>query len=85
MPWPSGADIAGHQQAIVSGVAGPNARINGQNLIRKIDIRGVPSSQGLDFFNSITPHDAYARPLETARPAASVLPLSRHGTPRASA
>ncbi len=36
-----------------------NALINGQNLLRKIDIRGVESSQGLDFFKSITPNDSY--------------------------
>lgn len=41
--------------------ANPNANnlINGQNLVRKIDIRGVPSSQGLDYFKSITPNDSY--------------------------
>lgn len=36
-----------------------NALINGQNLVRRIDIRGVPSSQGLDYFKSITPNDSY--------------------------
>jgi outer membrane receptor protein involved in Fe transport len=36
-----------------------NAAINGQSLVRGIDIRGIGSSQGLDFFKSITPNDSY--------------------------
>jgi iron complex outermembrane receptor protein len=36
-----------------------NAAINGQSLVRGIDIRGIGSSQGLDYFKSITPNDSY--------------------------
>ena len=41
--------------------AGPtaNAAINGQGLVRGIDIRGIGASQGLDYFKSITPNDSY--------------------------
>jgi len=36
-----------------------NAAINGQSLVRGIDIRGIGSSLGLDYFKSITPNDGY--------------------------
>lgn len=36
-----------------------NAYVNATALVRKIDIRGIPSSQGLDYFPSITPDDSY--------------------------
>ncbi len=36
-----------------------NAAINAQSLVRGIDIRGIGSSQGLDYFKSITPNDSY--------------------------
>ena len=36
-----------------------NAAINGQSLVRGIDIRGIGSSLGLDYFKSITPNDSY--------------------------
>jgi hypothetical protein len=36
-----------------------NAAINGQGLVRGIDIRGIGSSLGLDYFKSITPNDSY--------------------------
>ncbi|MEO6244067.1 MAG: hypothetical protein ABIQ12_01420 [Opitutaceae bacterium] len=36
-----------------------NAAINGQGLVRGIEIRGIGSSLGLDYFKSITPNDGY--------------------------
>ncbi len=36
-----------------------NAAINGQSLVRGIDIRGIGASQGIDYFKSITPNDGY--------------------------
>ena len=36
-----------------------NAAINGQSLVRGIDIRGIGASQGIDYFRSITPNDGY--------------------------
>jgi hypothetical protein len=36
-----------------------NAAINGQSLVRGVDVRGIGSSLGLDFFKSITPNDSY--------------------------
>ena len=36
-----------------------NPFVNATSLTRKIDIRGIPSSQGLDYFHSITPDDSY--------------------------
>jgi iron complex outermembrane receptor protein len=36
-----------------------NPYVNATSLTRKIDIRGIPSSQGLDYFHSITPDDSY--------------------------
>jgi len=36
-----------------------NAAINGQGLVRGVDIRGIGSSLGLDYFKSITPNDGY--------------------------
>ena len=36
-----------------------NAAINGSLLVRGIDIRGIGSSLGLDYFKSITPNDGY--------------------------
>ncbi len=36
-----------------------NAAINAQSLVRGIDIRGIGSSQGLDYFKNITPNDSY--------------------------
>ncbi|MDP3069846.1 MAG: hypothetical protein Q8N18_06130 [Opitutaceae bacterium] len=36
-----------------------NAAINGQGLVRGIEIRGIGSSLGLDYFKSITPNDSY--------------------------
>lgn len=41
--------------------AGSNANnhIGGANIVRRFDIRGVRASEGLDYFRSITPNDAY--------------------------
>jgi iron complex outermembrane receptor protein len=41
--------------------AGPtaNAAISGERLIRGIDLRGIGSSLGLDYFKAITPNDSY--------------------------
>src|ERR1043166_6621235 len=36
-----------------------NPYVNATALTRKIDIRGINSSQGLDYFQSITPDDSY--------------------------
>ena len=36
-----------------------NPYVNATSLTRKIDIRGIPSSQALDYFHSITPDDSY--------------------------
>ncbi|MDO8539337.1 MAG: hypothetical protein Q7S40_02770 [Opitutaceae bacterium] len=36
-----------------------NPYVNATALTRKIDIRGIPSSQALDYFQSITPDDSY--------------------------
>jgi iron complex outermembrane recepter protein len=36
-----------------------NSYVNATALTRKIDIRGINSSQGLDYFQSITPDDSY--------------------------
>ncbi len=36
-----------------------NAAINGSLLVRGVDIRGIGSSLGLDYFKSITPNDSY--------------------------
>jgi iron complex outermembrane recepter protein len=36
-----------------------NAYVNATGLTRKIDIRGINSSQALDYFQSITPDDSY--------------------------
>ncbi len=36
-----------------------NAAINGSLLVRRVDIRGIDSSLGLDYFKSITPNDSY--------------------------
>ena len=41
--------------------AAPNANnyLGGPNLVKKIDVRGIGASQGLDFFKSITVDDSY--------------------------
>ncbi len=36
-----------------------NAAINGQSLVRGIDIRGIGASQGIDYFKNITPNEGY--------------------------
>ena len=36
-----------------------NAAISGERLIRGVDIRGIGSSLGLDYFKTITPNDSY--------------------------
>lgn len=36
-----------------------NASINGQRVISEINIRGIGSSQAVDYFKSITPNDSY--------------------------
>jgi hypothetical protein len=36
-----------------------NAAISGERLTRGIDLRGIGSSQGLDYFKGITPNDSY--------------------------
>ncbi len=36
-----------------------NSYVNATALVRKIDVRGLPASQGMDYFRSITPDDSY--------------------------
>jgi len=38
---------------------GANNFLNGQNLIRRIEVRGIRSDQGIDYFKSITINDGY--------------------------
>ena len=51
----------GSQLSVQDNNAAPNANafLNGQSLVRRIDVRGIRSDQGIDYFKSITINDSY--------------------------